>query len=305
MTRTPPQPPPEVDRTHRQGAYPGSASLPRDHTVVRRRGDAGRGRSCHRDSRYRNPRAFALLVAGHTWRRVRRRSEAHEGSRGSDLGLAGRGREEPGPSEVIVFVAVEARGSDDHPFEVVPRKNDPQRPQIRACNDSSSHPYAAFPLQPKESEARIGMETKTVRVGVTFKLTLTYPKVYEDDLQAALWAWETFGGIGARTRRGFGALQCTQREGQAVTAPSAMQVKGAIQAGLQRHVVNGVWPPNVPQLSRSLNRFEIVEFESGTTPLVAWEQLDRGPKAIPAKASAGQRSQAPRTQLLAGARSHS
>jgi CRISPR-associated protein Cmr1 len=183
-----------------------------------------------------------------------------------------------GPSEISVFVAVETRGSDDHPFEVVPRRNDPQRAQIRARDDSSAHPYAAFPLQPKEGEARIGMETKAVRIGVTFKLTLAYPKAYEADLRAALWAWETFGGIGARTRKGFGALQCVQCEGQAVTPPSTMQVKDAIHAGLQKHLVNGKWPPDVPHLSASVAHFKIIEFGSGTTPLVAWDKLVEGLK---------------------------
>jgi CRISPR-associated protein Cmr1 len=38
-------------------------------------------------------------------------------------------------------------------------------------------------------------------------------KTIEDislDIEAALWAWVNFGGIGARTRRGCGALYCTQ-----------------------------------------------------------------------------------------------
>jgi len=48
--------------------------------------------------------------------------------------------------------------------------------------------------------------------GTTFRLAVTYPRCHELDLtshiEAALWAWTNFGGIGARTRRGCGALYC-------------------------------------------------------------------------------------------------
>lgn len=65
---------------------------------------------------------------------------------------------------------------------------------------SSSLGYATFPL--RESNG-------TLQENVSFTLRIECPKIYRPDLKASLWAWETFGGIGARTRRGFGALQCT------------------------------------------------------------------------------------------------
>ena len=65
--------------------------------------------------------------------------------------------------------------------------------------------YALFPFKPNPKEgrptARIGRE------GVKFTLTLRYPPNLGGDLIPALWAWLNFGGIGARTRRGLGALQ--------------------------------------------------------------------------------------------------
>jgi CRISPR-associated protein Cmr1 len=60
--------------------------------------------------------------------------------------------------------------------------------------------YVAFPLRDSGGQ---------VYEGVSFTLQIECPKEYRRDLKAALWAWETFGGIGARTRRGFGALHCT------------------------------------------------------------------------------------------------
>jgi len=69
-------------------------------------------------------------------------------------------------------------------------------------------PYAAFPFLPDKTELkRIGWESEAVLINVAFTLDLQYPQNIQTDVESALWAWETFGGIGARTRRGFGALQ--------------------------------------------------------------------------------------------------
>jgi CRISPR-associated protein Cmr1 len=88
--------------------------------------------------------------------------------------------------------------------------------------------YALFPLQcaKEEREAygrRQDMPTRSVRTGLRFRVTVTVvrPRPGQDvDSEAlrrahsesvrqvlgALWAWIHFGGLGARTRRGFGAL---------------------------------------------------------------------------------------------------
>jgi len=66
--------------------------------------------------------------------------------------------------------------------------------------------YALFPFasnQQNNTPERSGRRS-------TFDLTLSYPKEYEKDVETALWAWFNFGGIGARTRRGCGALFCKE-----------------------------------------------------------------------------------------------
>lgn len=63
--------------------------------------------------------------------------------------------------------------------------------------------YALFPLQ--ENRREIG----NVYRGGNFRLEVRTPKQFVDDVDAALWAWLTFGGIGGRTRRGCGALYCS------------------------------------------------------------------------------------------------
>ncbi|MGB9606677.1 MAG: type III-B CRISPR module RAMP protein Cmr1, partial [Bryobacteraceae bacterium] len=47
-----------------------------------------------------------------------------------------------------------------------------------------------------------------VQKGVCFSLFVRYPLDLRDDVETAIWAWVNFGGIGARTRRGCGALFC-------------------------------------------------------------------------------------------------
>lgn len=45
-----------------------------------------------------------------------------------------------------------------------------------------------------------------------FRLTVTCPESLAGQVRVALWAWTNFGGLGARTRRGCGALVCTRVE---------------------------------------------------------------------------------------------
>lgn len=290
MTRIPPQPPPEV--TPRTDAK--RASQVRHYRLITPLFGGGVTPSIAdpvtviRGSEIRGHLRFWWRAThgafGDSPEEMKKKEEQIWGSPGGD--------KRPGPSEVTISVEAQA-GPLDHPFEVVPRSNDPQRPQIRARRDSISHPYAAFPLQPKEGEARIGMETKAVLTGVTFKLTLAYPEVYADDVQAALWAWEMFGGIGARTRRGFGALQCVRKDDQEEQSPSAGEVSQVLQNGLRRYVVNGKWPAGVPHLSQNPKCLKVVVSRPGTTPIEAWQQLIESLKQFRQKRRPGSDSKRP------------
>ncbi len=98
--------------------------------------------------------------------------------------------------------------------------------------------YLGFPL-------REGKAWGKVKEGVAFRLRLRFPQRVGDlevaeELEAALWAWETFGGIGARTRRGFGAIL---REG------SRPPGEEAIREGLAHYSREGGWPEGVPHLT--------------------------------------------------------
>ena len=54
-----------------------------------------------------------------------------------------------------------------------------------------------------------------LKEGFAFRLNICWPKLDElhdirSDVEAAVWAWTNFGGIGSRTRRGCGALFCEE-----------------------------------------------------------------------------------------------
>lgn len=142
----------------------------------------------------------------------------------------------PQPSQVQTLVEVLQRGT---PLRKLDRNNQ----ELSLGHPRSEYSYVAFPLNDKQGAH--------VTSGVTFRLTLTFPAHAADDIAAAVWAWETFGGLGARTRRGFGALQCTSIDGIAAPLPTAREAERWLQQGLQQHVVPGTVPPWVPYLGQS------------------------------------------------------
>lgn len=111
------------------------------------------------------------------------------------------------PSEIQVRVLDDqlVAGAPEVAFRVIRDGN-----KLKVAASPKIAPYAAFPLLPDKNEQKqAGWESEPVRVDVAFALELTCKAEYANELAAALWAWETFGGIGARTRRGFGALYHT------------------------------------------------------------------------------------------------
>lgn len=129
--------------------------------------------------------------------------------------------------------------------------------------------YAAFPLQPdKDEQKKLGWESEAVRLNVSFVLTLAYPKALTTHVQHALWAWETFGGIGARTRRGFGALQYLDNRTPYLAQPT--DIKHHIQNTLEQWSSPRSLLTDVPLLTPQL-RFKITSvFDDAVT---AWKDL--------------------------------
>jgi CRISPR-associated protein Cmr1 len=104
------------------------------------------------------------------------------------------------------------------PFKIVhAEKNGRPKYQSKPNEESGIPPYAAFPLQPQQQDLDQNPPTEPKKVGdnVTFRLEIAFPENRKKDIESSLWAWETFGGIGARTRRGFGAIRLMEVDGKA------------------------------------------------------------------------------------------
>lgn len=74
-------------------------------------------------------------------------------------------------------------------------------------------PYALFPFQGEapannSPHAKPKREPALMLGACDFRLVVRGLKSQRQDVEAALWAWVNFGGLGARTRRGCGALYC-------------------------------------------------------------------------------------------------
>lgn len=192
--------------------------------------------------------------------------------------------DEKGPRSSLVQIAVDAiePGRD---FTVTDQSGRPMTDnhggQLSVGHFRSPYSYVAFPLQQLRG---------AVRAGIRFTLQITipdsWPKESEglfagtpaEELAAALWAWETFGGIGGRTRRGFGALRCTAIDGQAHSLPAAADLEGWLVRHVETHVLPGAGPDGLPRLSREPRWYRVVPERSSPPayfrdPLQAWQRL--------------------------------
>lgn len=126
----------------------------------------------------------------------------------------------------------------------------------------SEYSYVGFPLRDAEGAS--------VQKDIKFKLRICFPHDAKEEIEAALWAWQTFGGLGARTRRGFGALRCTNVSGTKINPYSTQNVAEDIRQGLQTHVTPGTWPADVPHLTPDAT-FKITR--ANRDVLAAWRYL--------------------------------
>jgi CRISPR-associated protein Cmr1 len=71
--------------------------------------------------------------------------------------------------------------------------------------------YALFPFQGDDREKlapAVALENVIFRLRITLAGRGEVDQALSENVEAALWAWLTFGGVGARTRRGCGSLYC-------------------------------------------------------------------------------------------------
>ena len=166
-----------------------------------------------------------------------------------------------GSSDVIVSV-LDAKGGKAIGY--LERDKDRNGNKVLIGDPKSSWSYVTFPLNKVKGE---------VHEEVSFSLEIKYPNGLMGDVEAALWAWENFGGIGARTRRGFGALQRTDIN--FILSPRG-QVASGIEDGLKKHVLAGIHPAGVPNLGGKI-KFKVIPKSDSVT---AWEYLFKRLKAF-------------------------
>jgi CRISPR-associated protein Cmr1 len=133
--------------------------------------------------------------------------------------------------------------------------------QVPINSPESPYSYVAFPLRGTDNKSAGKLLSPGFEFSIRIDIDGTQDVIVNDghqkldlqqEVEAALWAWETFGGIGARTRRGFGALQLVsiQEDAQitAVDTPSCQTVDAWLQKRLQQHQKGSQWPDGVPHL---------------------------------------------------------
>lgn len=133
-------------------------------------------------------------------------------------------------------------------FEVARHPKDTKKTQIKETKKNIVPTYAAFPLRP-DQKAPLGTKSEAVHENIEFTLKITFAKEHQKDVEAALWAWGHFGGIGARTRRGFGAVQCVAIDGKSVTLDPKENIQKYFSSNIQAYANdNKKWPENVPYM---------------------------------------------------------
>jgi CRISPR-associated protein Cmr1 len=143
--------------------------------------------------------------------------------------------------------------------------------RVEYLNRNDPTNYATFSLPQTDKELRKMRDEQKkadpidLRENIAFTLEISFPASEANEIEAALWAWENFGGIGGRTRRGFGAVQ--QKDGEAV---SSNNVEQYIRSGLQRHLLpNKNCDAQVPHLQQN----SIFKIKKAANSQAAWESL--------------------------------
>src|SRR6266487_4103817 len=149
----------------------------------------------------------------------------------------------------------------------------PSQVQIEVTGYSVANPnapsiapaYVVFPLRQTPN--------KPLYVDVSFTLAISFPSAFQKEVEATLRMWEIFGGIGARTRRGFGALRLISVDGVSnsdLPGSTKEEAKTWVQYQLEQCVVQGTYPPSMPHLTHS-TMFKITD--SSEDVMDVWDDL--------------------------------
>ncbi len=161
-----------------------------------------------------------------------------------------------GVSQIKIHVTLTHQGKS---FQATDRKG---RQVNNIGHVKSLYSYVAFPLR--------DVSNANVWEGVEFDLEICFPKNFTKDVEAALWAWETFGGIGARTRRGFGALQLVTIDGKAVPLNPSHKIRVQIKQRLKQFTSTDQRQTDFPRLYPTC---PLVITKTSKDAITAWRTL--------------------------------
>lgn len=182
-------------------------------------------------------------------------------TRGTKLSDISRLRQEEGaiwgttknPSQVGLRVKIKLPGKT-YPCAYFPE--DKSFPRF----ERDHPPYALFPFQ---GNKRDSIPPSKCTSNISFELSLTYPKNLSNDVNASVWAWVNFGGIGARVRRGCGALYCKE------LSPDSNSINTWYRTSLERYGINSSSVQDWPTMP---DRFLILNNNSKNA-LLEWSSL--------------------------------
>lgn len=195
-------------------------------------------------------------------------------------------QKEPGPKRdqtVQIEVSIQKEPEPIAPYFIETTLDNYNRKKNREKHDKGSRisSYVAFPLMHDQKTLenmpylppRKKKSGKAIsQAGIEFTLTITFPRDYSSDIERALWAWETFGGIGARTRRGFGALELLDINGEKPTnknqAPSPQDAEAWLKGNLKDLPIN---KHGFPYIGPDM-RFQPLDLET-TDAIQVWKTL--------------------------------
>lgn len=168
-----------------------------------------------------------------------------------------------------------ASSSDDafFPSSVQVQVNTTQSGQTFKDRDSRGKEIGVY--EPVSRLGYVAFSLRDRKLGVVerirFTLNIHYPSVIGTDIEAALWAWETFGGLGGRTRRGFGALKLLRVNGKGgkLWSSSPQIVIQEILNKLGTFCKKGSHPPSVPFLTLEAEDYLIMESKSSSVEIMA------------------------------------
>lgn len=193
------------------------------------------------------------------WGAAAKKEDKQKDEQNKEVQNSGQNRKEEPQPTIQMEIKVDKPGNDIDAYSVIERMKDTGEIWYQVREKRPVPLYAVFPLQPQQEKLNAWDpdtdNEKQVRDGVFFTLTIFFPIEKKDEVEAALWAWETFGGIGARTRRGFGALRLLpiNDEGN-VDLPdlNTQTAEDWIKEKLKKLDVSGTYPLGMPRLTSSI-----------------------------------------------------